>query len=114
MQYRAISSLVSSSGSAALRVSRRLYPLMLCPVLLAGCGDDGDGGDGTPNGSAGVAGSSAGGSGGFAGSGGSPATGGTAGTAGNSPATPVGDGGVGECNASLVESPPTSALHVAQ
>jgi hypothetical protein len=108
-------SLASSSGSAALRVSRLrrpiwLCPLVLCQVLLA-CGDDGDS---PADGNAGSAGSSVGGASG------SPASAGTGGTSavtggtGGTPATPAGDGGVGECNASVVESPPTSALHLTQ
>jgi hypothetical protein len=104
MQRCAKISIVSLSGSAA----RCALPL-LWPALLAACGDAGS--DGLTDGIAGAAGGS------VAGAGGSPAsagTGGTTGGSGGSPATPVGDGGVGECNASVVESPPTSALHELQ
>jgi uncharacterized protein DUF3105 len=104
------------SGSFLVSVSfwsaatRRALPL-LWPLLLAACGDAGS--DGLTDGIAGMGGNPAAGSGGAPDGGGTAGIGGTAGV-GGSPATPVGDGGVGECNASVVESTPISATHRTQ
>jgi len=114
---------MTSSHRAAARSSGRRFArahakiLLPLVVSLCACGsDDAEPGDDGVAGSGGSeVGNPLGGSGGTAGSGagGSVSAGtggdGAAGT-GGSPATP----GVGECNVSTVDSPPTSAAHLVQ